>query len=313
MLPLLDELDFDSLHVKSPSNVVFVCGGPCTNFDKENIISLRHAFYCLSDIAPLRNKDIILSEHITRTVDIIASYRDFLTFEKHLAHITELIILFCESPGSIAELGFFSSTREIYEQLLVFIRDTDHEPDSFIKLGPLKFLTETCGPQALFVLHDNVIGITNDKVSSLNLEKFRRTITPAIERRLKKPKSPTSFDSENVGHRIKLLAGLIHDYRALTFKELHQSLRHFGVKAEEREIVRYLRCAESVEWIKLTNSGFEQYWVDSVGTTALEYKLKAGSRYSNQLRRRTDVLDHWRSNDPPRYEFITCVAEQAQL
>lgn len=69
-----------------------------------------------------------------------SSYDDLVTFESHIAQISELVLLICEGPGALAELGSFSQTEPIRERLYVILRSDHFRDDSFVRLGPIKVL-----------------------------------------------------------------------------------------------------------------------------------------------------------------------------
>ena len=54
-----------------------------------------------------------------------SDYQDLLRFERDLAELSSLTVLFSESPGSIAELGSFAVMNTIQERLLVVMHQED--------------------------------------------------------------------------------------------------------------------------------------------------------------------------------------------
>lgn len=72
-----------------------------------------------------------------------SAYDDLIEFEKDIAHLCKAIVLFVESPGSIAELGSFAVIPEITEKLIVFVHSDYSGATSFVSLGPLKRIKES--------------------------------------------------------------------------------------------------------------------------------------------------------------------------
>ena len=107
MLPFADDLDAEKIHVQVPTQVIFLCGGRISSLADKTPLSLRDAFYKINDNPVLRKRDLILAEDITAQLAVFDKYKDILEFETDLAQIVELIILFCESEGSLAEFGAF--------------------------------------------------------------------------------------------------------------------------------------------------------------------------------------------------------------
>ncbi|MCW2365633.1 hypothetical protein M2341_001080 [Sphingobium sp. B7D2B] len=314
----MDDLDVGSLHVQAPTEVIFLCGGRYDGPKEDGLKSLRHAFHCISEHPSLKGRDIILAEDVTRRSDFAKYYDNFLLFESDIAQITELVILFCESAGSFAELGSFSSYEEIYRQMLVVIRDIYWEEDSFIKLGPLSFLKKKCGPSSVFVIRDDAIGIKSnydnkDDISGLNIDKFKEVIQEPLRIRLEITKEPTTFNSSRTGHRIKLIVGLIQEYRALSVNEIVSAMAHFSVDATEAEVRCYLLCAHSVGWIEEKASGFDSYWIPIQENEALNYPVSEQAEERDRTRRRVKILDHWRQKDHNRYRLVVPATQEQDL
>lgn len=57
-------------------------------------------------------------------------------FEKTIAEAVDSVLIFPESPGSFAELGYFSAYDSVAKKTLVAIRE-EYQSNSFINLGPV--------------------------------------------------------------------------------------------------------------------------------------------------------------------------------
>ena len=64
---------------------------------------------------------IVLSERLWE--ESFNSNIDLLTFEEFLAEISDVIVLFCESPGSYCELGAFAYANKLFSDKLVIVID----------------------------------------------------------------------------------------------------------------------------------------------------------------------------------------------
>ena len=62
--------------------------------------------------------------------------RNISLFERTIANTVDSVLIFPESPGSFAELGYFSASEEISRKTLVAVRGK-HQGNSFITLGPI--------------------------------------------------------------------------------------------------------------------------------------------------------------------------------
>lgn len=304
MLPYLEDLDVNQLHVQAPTEVIFLCGGPYEETREPEIKSLRHAFHCIVEHPALKGRDIIVAERVTRQLDFSQHYKNLLEFEKDIAQITELVLLFCESAGSFTELGSFSSYEEIYSQLLVVIRQVYWEENSFIKLGPLEFLKQTCGRESIFVIRDEEVGIRNQDIKTIDIDLFKTIIQEPLRKRLAATREPTTFHADRAGHRIKLIVGLIQEYGALEFHEIASALRQIGLSVTDDEVKGYLLCAKSVFWIEEKASGFGNYWIAIEDTFAINFAVKASAEEIDRTRRRILIRRHWQTADETRFRML---------
>lgn len=304
MVPFVEDLNVEKLHVQAPTEIIFLCGGPYTDLSEPGTASMRDAFRKVSTHPAIGTREIVLAEDFTRLSVFAAYYEDILEFEIDLAQITELIILFCESAGSFTELGSFSSAPEIAGRLLVVIRDFHWKEDSFIKLGPLRFLLR-CYERSVFVIEDEVVGIVDNSVTKIDLEKFKAVLDEPLRARLSETKEPSTFDPSRTGHVIKLIVGLIQEYGALEIKEILDILPVFGVKIDEKRLRAYLLCATTVDWIAEQKKGFRDFIVAKADKPAIHFIAKDDALTKNRLRRRLLIREHWEKNDPPRFRAIS--------
>ena len=70
------------------------------------------------------------------------SGKSSLEIEQQLASLSDIIVIIVESPGSIAELGAFSSSRDLRKKLMLFIKEEHRDIDSFINTGPIRWTKE---------------------------------------------------------------------------------------------------------------------------------------------------------------------------
>ena len=313
MLPFVEDLDVTKLHVQAPTEIVFLCGGPFVEFDKIHetpIKSMRDAFRRVIKFPSLGSREIVLAEDFTKLSVFSTHYDDILEFESDLAQITELIILFCESAGSFAELGSFASKDEIAKRLLVIMRDLFANANSFITLGPITNLRNN-HEYSVFIIEDGVVGIHGDSHASIDLNAFRDVIDHPLGLRLQKTREPTTFNSGREGHIIKLAVGLIQEYGALKLVELLDTLKIFGVHITQNRLRAFLLCAKTVGWISSVEKGFDEFFIADEGEDAATFTLAEDAKVKNRRRRRSIIREHWENTDPARFRAIVQVQEIA--
>ncbi|MEM6828538.1 MAG: retron St85 family effector protein [Pseudomonadota bacterium] len=295
----------EKLHVQAPSEVVFLCGGPWSDEHDEPILSMRDAFMRIAEHQALRGRELVLAENVTRLSAFTAYYDELLGFENDLAQIVELILLFCESEGSFAELGSFVMLGEIASRVLVIVRDHHWKDDSFIKLGPLQYLINNQDEYSVFVIEDAVMGMQSANVAEIKLQEFQTAIDEPLKTRLNRRREPSTFDHEKSGHVIKLVVGLTQEYGALTLKEIRDALSALGIDKEEREVGAYVLCAEAVGWLTKKSKGFNEYVVATGGEDAALFHAPENAEITDRKRRRLLIREHWSKNEPARLRAIS--------
>lgn len=279
MLPFAEDLDAEKIHVQAPSDIIFLCGGLISDLAQATPLSLRDAFYKIIDNPVLRDRELILAENVTKELLFFDKYRDILALETDLAQIVELILLFCESEGSLAELGAFSVIDEIASRLFVVVRAEHWESDSFIKLGPLRKIEIKYSRDSIFVVHDDQIGLRRHSAADVDKDKLKKLLDEPLRKRLGRVKEPTTFDPNRSGHLIKLIVGFVQEYGALDVNEIQDLLELFNIpNISIEDIRRFAMCSNTVGWTKEVPRG------------SRDYIVAANTRVSN-----------WRRNDasPP--------------
>lgn len=125
------------LFARSDRHIVFVCGGDT----KQVNVRSRFLEYAGIHLPHIR---ILLAEDAYR--DLIAGARqqfvNLAVFEDLLADISDCVVLFPESPGSFAELGFFAASPRIASKVLTVNHNQFQADESFVNLGPIAIINE---------------------------------------------------------------------------------------------------------------------------------------------------------------------------
>lgn len=308
--PFIEHLDVEALHVHAPTKILFLCGGQTTDAKVLEPDSLRDTFLKIYDQLPLDGTDVLQAEDININDLRTAKYGDFLEFEFHIAQVTEIILLFCESQGSLAELGTFSITDEISKKLLVLILNKYYAEPSFVKLGPIARL-ENDNPESVFTLDEKELNVREDKkdkskddCTKINKKIFVERITDPISTLVKKVINKSTFDHSYDGHLIKLCVGLVQEYGGLTIEELTELLDHFGVKRSTGHVTKYLFCADVAGWIGAEKRGNRNFFFAKSVPDAASFKMAEDAPNKDRTRRRLEIREYWRQKDPERFTGI---------
>jgi hypothetical protein len=260
-------------------------------------------------------KFILIAETFQGAFFPRGNYKNILQLETDIAQISSLILLFSESYGSAVELGAFATLSEISKRLLVVIDDHFYDQESFVRLGPIKFLEETHGSNTVCVLDRDEIGITvlipTERIdfSRLNMAIFFERVNSAILSKTtsissSESREHTTLNKDRPGHIIKLITGLIQHYGALTEGEIEAFLDAIKLPQETSRIHDYLVCAQLVEWIDKKKRGGETFYFPKTLNKSMSFGLISGIKKLDRIRWKADIVSYWKKNDPERFGVI---------
>jgi hypothetical protein len=302
---IIEWLSLDKLHVHAPTTAVLVCGG-INDITVAVPQSYRHAFMKLIHTPPFSKLNFRLAEEadLYRPQPV---YSNWMDFESDLAQIFQLVMLFCESEGSIAELGTFANIDEISRKLLIIIDEVNRKSKGYVTLGPIGAVEGKYGRASVFVVNFDGLNIPPDgNVSDIDLAEFGRRLSTVILEALERHKDPRTFDPARTGHVIKLVTGMIQHFGALTVDEIDVILFSLGLKVLQSDIQKYIECAKFLDWIVEDERGQKTYFAAIQEKDAFEYVLKDADNRP-KLRKsawRAQVRQYWQEKDPERFSVI---------
>lgn len=132
------------LSFSANDHVCFVCGAAGETLPDTHEQSLRAIF--VDHVAADANSRILCVRAESATQELLRQpeerrYANFSLFEKIIAETVDSVLIFPESPGSFAELGYFSAHDDIAAKCLVAIR-RQYQANSFITLGPIRLVAK---------------------------------------------------------------------------------------------------------------------------------------------------------------------------
>lgn len=220
--------------------------------------SLRESFWLQSLNPPSR------SATWTADIDIpenhsgwwaFSGHDDLLTFERDACHLAKAVILFPESPGSLAELGALAVDDSIVDRLLVVVQSSyleHNHRESFLNLGPLKRVETR--------QHRCVINAeTNRELSEDDFE----TIMEFVDARLPRGHSTEKLSIKNPMHRFLLIADLVDLLLIARPLELKAALLHFGMEISLPDLQRAAKLLEFFQLICIRQWGTEDFYLQN--------------------------------------------------
>ncbi|MFZ1085479.1 MAG: retron St85 family effector protein [Terracidiphilus sp.] len=247
---------------------LFLCGGETSqNGEPPNTLRGFLVQYLENSKPGLRSSTILAEEAATWYLS--TKYFDNLVdLEEQIAALSTLILLIVESPGSMTELGAFSFVESLRNKLYVVLEESYQDDHSFIVLGPIeKIKREGESDRSRYYTYEwfnesNSPNIDADRARKASQQIVEEILEPAFSQISK----TEQFDSENVGHRMLLVADLVSIGGALLVSEIMELLTGFNVTVNNQIIARdkveqYLFILDNLKLLKKQHAGNCDYYV----------------------------------------------------
>lgn len=276
-----------------------MCGGP-TDICSQRPVSIRDAIYReLASDAALERR-IRVAEHYKDWAHE-SIYRDLVSFERHLAELSSVIVLVLESPGSIAELGLFSIIEEFQAKLLVFIETDHYKSSSFIKLGPVDFLEKVHNNSA--ECHRWTVEVDrHPRFDPTAAQALQPELAEAILKRATKLTPGHKFRKESWLDTALLLCDLLNLCSALTLREIRALLENLGNPKAESELKQFLFILERVGLLAVEPKGDQRFYVGIVDKLFYSFHIRGDALDFSRFR--SDQLAEYDKSDKRRFRAI---------
>jgi len=283
--PILHEwassVDLAKSRIINFPSYIFLCGGQLSSQGDNCFKSCRDIFHSyIKRKKDIVSQNIVLAEKIIEFFDE-SRYPDLLTFEKDLAAISLLTIIFSESPGAIAELGSFSVLDNIKDRLFLVIHE-DHVKNgkSFIWKGPVRYLKKIADKNS----NKNPVYIYNWE-KDFNLKKVTKEsafseasdLHEEIRIFIEKRKKSSAWNRRDVGHIMLLIASSLDIIQIATTEEIRSILQYLKLNDFAENLERYLSMLTALELIGVKHYGNIDYYIsktDHEGWLQFNYKGK---------------------------------------
>ncbi|MBS63437.1 MAG: hypothetical protein CMN27_10870 [Salinisphaera sp.] len=253
-------------------------------------------------------RNLYADEKVSNTVKIAedfqnwnsdGTYLDLLTFETHLAELASVIVVILESEGSLAELGLFSAIDGLKQKLQVFIDERHYESQSFIRLGPIKYLEDSLENRAEVEDWLSQIGpclaYDVEKASALSSDLCNAVVARLEENRT----AEESFSEERWLHKILLVCDLLNLFGALTVTEISYYLAELNINFELEALRQALFIVNLVGLVEIKAKSRQRYYLATGSRFFIKFK-GLGKEFDFD-RYKTFIREYYESSDRKRH------------
>lgn len=272
--------------IRNTPNLIFLCGGKIA--DRRRVHQSARDFFHrhLSKEHPSIAQRVKLAEEINAWFNP-TEFSDLLELEIYLADLSDLTILFVESPGSIAELGAFSASNVLRPKTLAVINSVYGSGRSFISDGPIRKMREE-NPQ-LVHSYDWDRKHLNSRSTLSELQVMAQELATFLTLRDSSRERGHAFDSTKPGHVLLLVSDLIRISGVATSTEISECLSAIGHKTTREQVKRYLSLLEGLQFIKRKEESTQTFYVSTTSTPFIRYAYDSGAALKDPQRVMTAI------------------------
>ena len=328
----LDAVKMGTSRVVNLPRLIFLCGGAIPDEPNRRPSQLNRLLARFGLRRPKRPPDVYLSarhyirDHLQKSHPSVAGrvrmaddirnwsengvYNNLVIFERHLAALADVVVIFVESAGSIAELGAFSHVDDLRTKILAFVQNSHYDDKrSYIKLGPLAYL-EDLDNQSVNAFPWEF----SKRSSTLRVSSIRPDIPSIIENivnRAERRHAEESFKSDRLDHRLLLTYDLICLMFALTAHEIRNFLLKLGIECEKKEVQQFLFILERLGFIIGQKYSNPYYYVPKEDGRFIRYgRLKPDDEF-RRIPLQQQINDYYRTEDPNRIKAINLATKRS--
>lgn len=274
-----ESLNVSSLRILSrPKPDIFLCGGADPNR------SVRHLFmqFAQQNCEEFFSR-LVLAENVIKSWFRADNYNNLLELEEDLASVASIVPIFLESPGSFAEVGSFASNKNLIKKVLVF-QDTKYkDAESFINLGPLHRIRNTCGT-------NDVLCYSWDDVS-LYFSDIKDNILEKLNIKEK------TFYPNNIGDISILVIEILGISQLAKRDDIKRALNSSGININYSKLNKILYLLEKMNCIKETHAGKSRYYMSLCKDRMLRLSFKHNAPTRDILEWKYRISKHYSSSD----------------
>lgn len=272
--------------LRTESLIVVICGA---NISPDRPIPVRET---LLDYA----RKYFLGFRFVRAEDVFSALKekaesdDLLTIEDQIGNYSDCIIIVCESESAFAELGAFTLSDKLVEQVLIVNDERYKTTASFIGLGPIARANRKSKFKP--AVYGNFKAILK---SAVEIEERLKTIQ-RTNRSNVNLSTGSKFKDALPKLRLLFLADLVHYFAPIGQNELVAIIKTF-YEGGSFDIELELALLESLRFIERTKSELLRY---ALNETSFFYDYLG----VNTIALRASVIRYYFQNDRERMQIL---------
>ena len=312
LLKFAQSVKVTQCRVFNTPNLIFLCGGRVSAVSAHGppFESVRDYFFrYIQANQPAISEKLRRAEEINDWFDGNV-FRDLLELEEYLADLSDVIILFVESPGSIAELGAFAMSTTVCPKILTVI-NTLHPEKSFIADGPVRRLRSAQTSLVYSFEWDCDISRFNTEINIDTFRDMSEQLADVIMKRREKGPKEGIFNPKSPGHAMLMIADLTDIIGIVSKGEIIDCLFALGMEPDGGILKKYLYLLERLQIIKKLDYSNQVYYVATYSAQFIRYDFLEQAMIRDRKRAKFLVRQGLKRADPRRAKIYSHYLQRA--
>jgi hypothetical protein len=212
---------------------------------------------------------------------------DLAEFENLIGECVDSILIFPESPGSFAELGFFGAMEKVRSKTLI-VNLHEHQGNSFINLGLIPIFNSNSSYNPMLIIEGGTDAGFENVVTRLQ---FKKSIRKYRNRFLFE-----SFDKLSNKNQLIALYELIRVFSYITEQNLFESIKYVFKKYDVTKVKRLLAILVAMNYVTRNENG--DYFISKEAPALLEYDDSSFDKA------KMSAVSFYQTNDPSAWRIV---------
>ena len=199
--------------------------------------------FCEYAVTSLPHLRIFLAESAQRDYvrHVDPEFHNVAEFEDIIAEVSTCVVLFPESPGSFAELGYFSRNEKLRKKLLVVNNADLQGQDSFLALGPIKLIDRDSHFQSTIQLQYSAMP---------NFDLVAQRLTTRIPSQQRKRFVAEGYNELSTQQQFYFIFELLVIFGALAEDGIEYAFRSVWSQVNRTELYRLLSILVAADYVR---------------------------------------------------------------
>jgi len=271
----------DDCRIINRPDLVFLCGGKTCSPSTAYLSARDYFWHHIKAEDESLHKRLRLAENINDWFDR-AMFGDLLEVEECLADLAELIILFVESPGSIAELGAFAVSEILRSKTLAIINQFHGTERSFIADGPIRRISNNREDLVMYFNWD-----PEDVNGSATLSTFcelSKEVSDFLNVRRANANKEERLDRRARSHCMLLVSDIINIFGLALISELEECLSAWRFDIDRKQLQQYIFILQKVGLITRVRYSSQTYYASRTEKAGVRYDYTADAVFRDRER-----------------------------